>query len=198
MLPEEIRPRVRIKYQEEIIIKKKMREIDRDWEDRKILERMKKDREIAYLHSDKTGKIVIMKRNKYKNKMREAIIKMGAERVTKDPNEILKEKWAALIRNGVWPNDRKPKIHNFAPNTPHIFGRIKDHKKLPTIRSIVNKKEAPTYDLEKYMKNLYKDLLPVSTAAITSTEEFINRFRELKINEKDILASFDIESCTHQ
>ena len=79
---------------------------------------------------------------------------MGAERVTKNPNESLIEKRAALIKNGIWPDDRKPKIHNFAPNTPCIFGRIKDHKELPTIRPI-NKKEAPTYDLEKYMKNLY-------------------------------------------
>ena len=43
------------------------------------------------------------------------------------------------------------------------------------------------------MKNLYKDLLPVSNASITSTEKFINNFRELKINENDILVSFDIE-----
>ena len=66
MLPEKIRPRVRVNFQEEL--EKRMREINRDREDRKILEKMKKDREIAYLHSDKTGKIVIMERNEYENR----------------------------------------------------------------------------------------------------------------------------------
>ena len=44
------------------------------------------------------------------------------------------------------------------------------------------------------MKSLHKNLLPFSTAAITFTEDFINKFRELKIEEKDILFSFDIEN----
>ena len=136
MLPEEKRPRVRIKYQEES--EKRMREIDRDREDRKILEKMKRDRDIRYLHLDKMRKIIIIERNEYKNKMREAIIKMGAETVTKDPNESSIEKRAPLIKNGVWQDDRKLKVHNFAPNTQCIFGRIKNHKEPPTLRPIVN------------------------------------------------------------
>ena len=44
--------------------------------------------EIAYLYSDKIGKIIIMDRSEYNDKMREAIIKMGAERIMEDPNEI--------------------------------------------------------------------------------------------------------------
>ena len=93
-----------------------MKEGDRDREDRTVLEKMKRDREIAYLHSGKAGKIIIMDRSEYNDKMREAIIKMGAdkynkireaiikmdaERVTKNPNENLIEKRVALIKNGV-------------------------------------------------------------------------------------------------
>ena len=96
--------------------------------------------------------------------MKEAIVKMGAETVEKDPNEVLMEKRAVLIKNGVQPDNKGPRINNFAPNMPVIFGRVKEHKEPPTIRPIVNKKEAPTYDLVKYMKNLYKNLLPDSTA----------------------------------
>ena len=33
--------------------------------------------------------------------MKEAIVKIGAERVTKDPNEVLMEKRAALTKNRV-------------------------------------------------------------------------------------------------
>ena len=62
-------------------------------------------------------------KSEYNDKMRGAIIKMDAERVIKDPNKNLIKKRAALIKNGVWPDDRKPRIHNFAPNTNRIFGR---------------------------------------------------------------------------
>ena len=59
-------------------------------------------------------------------------MKMGPERVKKDLNEVLMEKGAALIKNGVWPDNKKPRIYNFAPNMPSIFGRIQDHKEPPT------------------------------------------------------------------
>ena len=42
--------------------------------------------------------------------------------------------------------------------------------------------------------NLYRNLLPDSTAEITSAEDFINKLRHLKIKKKDILVSFDIEN----
>ena len=58
MLPEN--DRQRIKYQEEL--ERRMRGCNWDKEDRRVLEMMKWDREIAYLHSDKTGRIIIMDR----------------------------------------------------------------------------------------------------------------------------------------
>ena len=119
---------------------------------------------------------------------------MCAESVMKDPNEVLMEKRADLIKNGVWSDNKEPRIYNFAPNTPHIFGRVKDHKEPPIITLMVNKKEAPTYDLEKYMKSLNKNLFPDSTAALTSKTDFIKKLRELKVEKEDILVSFSIEN----
>ena len=63
-----------VKYQEEL--KKRMKKYDR--EDRRVLEKIKRDRKIAYLHSDKKGRIIIMDRGQYNCKMGEAIIKMDA------------------------------------------------------------------------------------------------------------------------
>ena len=63
----------RVKYQKEL--ERRMREYDRDREDKKILEMMKQDKETAYLHSDKIGRINIMDRGGYNNKMKEAIVK---------------------------------------------------------------------------------------------------------------------------
>ena len=67
-----------------------------------------------------------------------------------------------LIKENSWPKDRKPKLLNLAPNTQCRFGRLKGHKDPYTIRPIVNKKGDLTYDLEKYMKNVYREIVPES------------------------------------
>ena len=89
MLPENERQRIRNKYQEEF--EKRMREYDKDREDRRVLEEMKQDMEIACLDSDKTGRIIIMDRGEYNFKMKEAIVKMDSESVNRDSNELLME-----------------------------------------------------------------------------------------------------------
>ena len=72
MLPEDNRQRIRIKYQEEL--ERRIKECYRDKEDRTVLEMMKRDREIVYLHSDKTGRIIIMDKGEYNSKMKEAVV----------------------------------------------------------------------------------------------------------------------------
>ena len=52
------------------------------------------------------------------------------------------------------PENTTPKIKIHAPNIPGIFGKFKDHKNPPKFRPVVNKKEEPTYDLEKYMADI--------------------------------------------
>ena len=81
-----------------------------------------------------------MDREEYNRKMKEVIVKMVAESVMIYLNEVLMEKRADLIKNGVWPNNKEPRIYNFAPNTPRIYGRVKDNKEPRIIRPIVNKK----------------------------------------------------------
>ena len=95
-------------------------------EDTRILEKMKQDKEIAYLDSGKTERIIIMDRGEYDHKMKEALVKMVAESVMKDPNEVLKEKRIVLIKNGICLDNKGPRIYNFVPNIPCIFGRVKE------------------------------------------------------------------------
>ena len=52
-------------------------------------------------------------------------------------------------------------IFNYAPNTPRAFIRYEEHKDSLSMQPIVNKKQGPTYSLEKYMIQIYK-VLPES------------------------------------
>ena len=81
-----------------------------------------------------------MDRGEYNRKMKEVIVKMGVEGVMKKLNEVSMEKRIDLIKNGIWPDNKEPRIYNFAPNTPRIYGRVKDNKEPRIIRPIVNKK----------------------------------------------------------
>ena len=74
----------------------------------------------------------------YNSKTKEATVKIDAEGVTKDPNGVFMEKRAALIKNGVWLDNKKPRIYNFAPNTPCIFGRVEYHKEQSTTNHKTN------------------------------------------------------------
>ena len=92
MLLKNDRHRFRVRYQGEL--ERKMRECYKDREDRLVLKKTKRDKEIVCLHSYKTERIIIMKRKEYNSKIKDVIVKMDAESVEKDPNEVLIEKTA--------------------------------------------------------------------------------------------------------
>ena len=66
--------------------------------------------------------------------------KMQVEIKNKDPNKKIQNKISNLMEEGKWPDNITLINHNYAPNTPRAFGRYKDHKERPSMRSIVNKK----------------------------------------------------------
>ena len=174
------------------VIKKGLKEKTKDVADRKCLNEIKNDENLACLMTDKTGKIVIMDKADYVNKMETTIQEMEIENITQNPLNKLIGKVKLLLQSKYWPDDKKPTLLNHAPNIPRMFGKFKDHKIPPKMRPIVNKSEGPTYEIEKYMKNIYNKLLPPSTHSLSSTSEFIQRLREFSSNQEYILVSFDV------
>ena len=106
MLRENDGQRIRIKHQKEL--ERKRREYDKNKKDSRDLEKMKRDMEFAFLNSDKIGSIIIVDKGEYNRKMKDVIVKLGAESVEKDPNEVLMDKRLILIKNGEWPDNKGP------------------------------------------------------------------------------------------
>ena len=77
------RNRIRNKIQENL---RKIEIHSKDSEDIKELMKLKNNEEIACIHTDKTGKIVILNRNDYINLMENTFAKMQVETINKDPN----------------------------------------------------------------------------------------------------------------
>ena len=151
-----------------------------DSEDIKELKRLKNNKEIACIHTDKMGKMVTLNKQDYTDMMENTFMKMQVEIMNKDPNKKLKNKIRNLMKEGIWPDNITPFNHNHAPNTPRAFGRYKDHKKPPSMRPTVNKKEEPTYFLEKYMTKINKMFLFGDINSLNSTEDFIRKLKEIK------------------
>lgn len=162
-------------------------------EEMKIIKEIKDNNNIVILHTDKTNKIAVMDRNEYNEKMQDAINSINAEEINKDPTDNINNKVKELAKNPNWPQGEKLDIVNKTPIAPIMFGKIKDHKNPMKMRPIVNKRTAPTYKLENYMKTIYAKLLPQSDKMIKSTKEFIDKIRNLKIKENEMIVSFDIK-----
>ena len=78
-------------------------------------------------------------------------MKMQVKIMNKDLNKKIHNKISNLMKEGKWPDNITPINQNHAPNTLKAFERYKNHKDPPSMRLIVNKKEEPTYFLEKYV-----------------------------------------------
>ena len=48
----------------------------------------------------------------------------------------------------------------------------------------MKKKEGLRYSLEKYMTKIYKKILPDSVNSLNSTEDFIRKLKELKLEKR--------------
>ena len=142
--------------------------------------------------TDKTGKIAILDKSDYINKMENTIKEINVDIMNQNPLRKLTEKVKILLKSTHWPKNKPPLLINHAPNIPRLFGKFKDHKTPPKFRPIVNRREGPTYDIEVYMTNIYKEILPPSDHSLNSTADFIKRLRSFEHNSKDKIVSFDV------
>lgn len=78
--------------------------------------------------------------------------------------------------------------------TPKLFGRLKDHKPMFPLRSIVPCCFSPTYYIENAFTLFLRKILPHSDFVINSTDEFIDKIINVYMNREAIMASLDIVS----
>jgi hypothetical protein len=80
--------------------------------------------------------------------------------------------------------------HTSAP--PRLYRLPKIHKKDLPVRPIVNCIGSPTYALAKYLTGLFRLLVGQSDCHIRNSETFMQKLQSIKLQEMDILMSFDM------
>ena len=81
--------------------------------------------------------------------------------------------------------------------TPNFYGLPKIHKeydKIPTIRPICSGSDGPTSTTSQYIDTFLKPIAQNQPSYIQDTKDFINKTRELKIVDSDLLVTMDVIS----
>lgn len=142
---------------------------------------------------DKTKKLVLLKKETYDEFLQEYIRESGAVMLEKDPTKSLEIIVNKLIRHKKFPEVWKVKNQE-APICPKIFAYIKVHKNPISYRPIVEKRKAPTYELEKAISKWCNNILGETDNSTKITSEVLNKIKALDISNNNILTTYDYES----
>ncbi|XP_037826543.1 uncharacterized protein LOC119614495 [Lucilia sericata] len=155
--------------------------------------------DIIILNSDKGNKTVAMTKDDYNTKMMDIIKDMCTyRRLKKDPtlslqnkNNILVEK---LYKLNVINLLDKNKLTTRIAIAPRIYGLPKIHKKDMPLRPICSSINSPSYNLSKYIIDILRKLTNDSIYNVRDAREFKNRIDNTRIEDDEILVSFDVVS----
>ena len=78
--------------------------------------------------------------------------------------------------------------------SPKFYGLPKIHKPDVPLRPIVGSQCSPTYNLAKYLAEILKPLVGKSEHHVVNSKEFITKIEQTKLDEDEILVSFDVVS----
>ena len=118
--------------------------------------------------------------------------------LNKDPTDRLSrkltEKLLSLKRSGHLSESVYNKIRPKHKQPPRIYGQPKIHKPNVPLRPIVSCINTFAYDLSAHLADILSPLTGKSEYAVTNSTHFVNTINHERIQEKEIMVSFDVES----
>src|SRR5688572_9712254 len=89
----------------------------------------------------------------------------------------------------------KRRRHFSGPTVPCLYCLPKIHKPGKTMRPIVSTIGPPTYKLAKWLSREFNNLtVKQSSFPVKNFREFISRVQNIKLNDGEVLISFDVSS----
>ena len=159
---------------------------------------LKKDDSIMILPADKGRASVVLDTNTYHEKMKTLIETGPYQLLNKDPTDRLSrkltEKLLSLKRSGHLSETVYNKIRPQHKQPPRIYGQPKIHKPNVPLRPIVSCINTFAYDLSAHLADILSPLTGKSEYAVSNSTHFVNTINHERIQEKEIMVSFDVES----
>ncbi|CAF3485527.1 unnamed protein product [Rotaria socialis] len=150
-------------------------------EETKLLKEIKSIQDIVIIQADKGGKIVIMNKNDYFNKIEEKLNDLNVyEQVTK-----------MLKQNKI--TDQNKYYLTSIDDLPKIRGQPKLHKIDTPMRIVTCSRDTITSPISQFIFRIIKELRTTLSGVVCNTSNFIKIITDVKLNQDEHLASLDIQ-----
>lgn len=153
-----------------------------------------KEKDVVYVKADKGNKIVILDKNDYKERVNNLIINCKYQKVTKNPlPKMIRD--SDVLRKRISENfgsrlSRSLIVSN--PKLAYLYALPKIHKSGKQMRPIVDNINTPCYKQAKWLVQEIKKLPPLKSYSVKNSFEFVQKIKNVKINENEIMISFDV------
>ncbi|UYV64679.1 hypothetical protein LAZ67_3001645 [Cordylochernes scorpioides] len=163
-----------------------------EWE---AIKKLKNNDDIVITRADKGGKTVVMKKEDYNDKIKSLLNDNNTyEEIREDSTKKIKLKISKFIKNMKSKDidKRKMKLEDVA--APLFKGLPKIHKEGVPLRPIVSGFKAPTRRLADWLKKQVPSTSKISGLEIRNRKELLDIAKNLKLNDHEIMVSFDVKS----
>jgi hypothetical protein len=147
-----------------------------------------------YLKADKGNKVLILDKEDYYERVNHLISNGPYQVINKNPlpgmirdiNDVLKT-CSHLVTPGI-----RYKLYVSNPTVPKLYYLPKIHKPGKSERPIVSAINAPISKISKWLTNEFNNLpIKQSSFSVQNSLDFINRIKDIKLKDSEILVSFD-------
>ena len=142
--------------------------------------------------------MVIMDRQDYINKANHLLNQDTYRSIAKDPTSSIKNKLINILKRvknqtGLDSNTYKS-MYPTGCVPPKFYGLHKIHKPDTPLRPIVSSCGSVTYGVAKELAKILKPLVGKSPHHITSTQDFVEQARQIKLEPGECLSSYDVSA----
>ena len=142
--------------------------------------------------------MVIMDRQDYINKANHLLNQSTYRSIAKDPTSSIKNKLINILKRvknqtGLDSNTYKS-MYPTGCVPPKFYGLPKIHKPDTPLRPIVSSCGSVTYGVAKELAKILKPLVGKSPHHITSTQDFVEQVRHIKLEPGECLSSYDVSA----
>ena len=140
--------------------------------------------------------MVIMDRQDYINKANHLLNQNAYRSIAKDPTNFIKNKLINILKRvknqtGLDSNTYKS-MYPTGCVPPKFYGLPKIHKPDTPLRPIVSSCGSVTYGVAKELAKILKPLVGKSPHHITSTQDFVEQAKQIKLEPGECLSSYDV------
>ena len=162
------------------------------------LRELKRDRDRIVLTADKGVAMAIMDRQDYINKANQLLNQNTYRSIAKDSTNSIKIKLINILKRvknqtGLDSNTYKS-MYPTGCVPPMFYGLLKIHKPDTPLRPIVSSCGSVTYGVAKELAKILKPLVGKSPHHITSTQDFVEQARQIKLEPGECLSSYDMSA----